>query len=63
MPRLTVTHGQPPRLLVNRRACQGSFREHTGDSAQTEDIDCVIHGTYGGGVSATKDEGLGDGCL
>ena len=31
-----------------------SFREHRGDSAQTEDIVCGIRRTYGGGASATE---------
>ena len=30
------------------------FREHRGDSAQTEDIVCGIRSTYGGGACATE---------
>ena len=37
-----------------RRACQDSFREHRGDSAQTEDTACGIRSTYGGGASPTE---------
>ena len=53
--------------IVRRRACQDSFREHRGDSAQTDDIFylifkgvsreyivCGIRNTYGGGASATE---------
>ena len=40
-----------PYPIVRRRACQD--REHTGDSAPTEDIVCGIRSTHGGGASTT----------
>ena len=38
MPRMAETEARRPYPNVRRRACQESFREHKGDSAQTEDI-------------------------
>ena len=40
--------------IVCRRACQDSFRDDRGDSAQTEDIVCGDRSTYGRGASATE---------
>ena len=54
MPRLGETEARRPHPLERRRDCQESFREHRGDSAETEDIVCGIRGTYGGGGSATE---------
>ena len=46
-----TTNLQPP---TRRRAGQDNFREHRGDSAQTEDVVCGIRSTYGGGASSTE---------
>ena len=54
MPQMAETEARRPHPIVRRRACQDSFREHRGDSTQTEDIVCGIRSTYGGGVYATE---------
>ena len=54
MPRMAETEARRPHLIVRRRACQDSFREHRGNGAQTEGIVCGIRSTYGGGASATE---------
>ena len=56
MPRMAETESWQSHPIVRRRACQDSFRERTGDSAQTEDIICEIPSTYGEGASATKSD-------
>ena len=47
---LAETEGRRPHPIVRRRACQDRFREHRGDSVQTEDIVCGIRSTYGRGA-------------
>ena len=59
MPRMAETGARRTHPIVRRRACEDSFREHRGDSAQTEDIVCGIRSTYGGGASATEGDVLG----
>ena len=54
MPRMAETEARRPHPIARRRACQDSFRERRGDSAQTEDIVCEIRSTYGGGASAKR---------
>ena len=42
-------------LIVLRCACQDSFRDHRGDSAQMKDTAvCEVHDTYGRGGSVTE---------
>ena len=62
MPRMAETKAGRPPPIVPRRACQDSFREHTGNSAQTEDIVRRIRSTYGGGASATEGNVWGTCC-
>ena len=38
MSRMVETEARRPHRIVRRRACKDRFREHRGDSAQTEDI-------------------------
>ena len=61
MPWLAETEARRPYPLVRRRACQDRVRAHRGDSAETEDIVRLIHGTYGGGASATEGDVWGAG--
>ena len=51
---MAETEARRPHPIVRRRACQDSFREHRGDSAQTEDIVCWVRSTYGGGASSSE---------
>ena len=59
MPRVARTEARPPHPIVRQRACQDSFREHGGDNAQTEDIECGIRSMYGGGASSTEGDAWG----
>ena len=56
---MAETEARRPHPIVRRRACQHSFREHRGDSAQTEDIVCGIRSTYGGGNVCHRGGSLG----
>ena len=52
MPRMAETEARRSHPIARRRACQDSFREHRGKSAQTEDV------VFAGFVARTGEERL-----